>query len=167
MGLFTKDIKTMNDLFVHQLKDIYYAENQIIEALPTMIDKASSPELKQGFQAHLAETRNQVARLEQIFRLRGVTAKQVDCPAIDGILKEANQLSGDVADKAVLDAGLVAAAQSVEHYEIARYGTMIAWAKELGYADCVPLLLQTLEEEKGADKKLSKLAENRINRAAA
>jgi ferritin-like metal-binding protein YciE len=167
MGLFTKDIKTMNDLFVHQLKDMYYAENQIIEALPKMIEKASSAELKQGLQAHLAETRNQVARLEQIFRLQGLSAKQVDCPAIDGIIKEADQVSGEIADKTVLDAGLIAAAQSVEHYEIARYGTLIAWAKELGHADCVALLMQTLEEEKGADKKLTKLAENRINRAAA
>jgi ferritin-like metal-binding protein YciE len=123
--------------------------------------------LKQGLQAHLAETRNQVARLEQIFRLQGLSAKQVDCPAIDGIIKEADQVSGEIADKTVLDAGLIAAAQSVEHYEIARYGTLIAWAKELGHADCVALLTQTLEEEKGADKKLTKLAENRINRAAA
>jgi len=120
MGLFTKDIKTMNDLFVHQLKDMYYAENQIVEALPKMIEKASSPELKQGLQAHLSETRNQVARLEQIFRMQGVTAKQVDCPAMDGLIKEADQVSGDIADKAVLDASIIAAAQSVEHYEIAR-----------------------------------------------
>lgn len=167
MGLFTKDIKTMNDLFVHQLKDMYYAENQIVEALPKMIEKASSPELKQGLQAHLSETRNQVARLEQIFRMQGVTAKQVDCPAMDGLIKEADQVSGDIADKAVLDAGIIAAAQSVEHYEIARYGTLIAWAKELGRNDCVSLLMQTLDEEKGADKKLTVLAENRVNRAAA
>lgn len=167
MGLFTKDIKTMNDLFVHQLKDMYYAENQIVEALPKMIEKASSPELKQGLQAHLSETRNQVARLEQIFRMQGVTAKQVDCPAMDGLIKEADQVSGDIADKAVLDAGIIAAAQSVEHYEIARYGTLIAWAKELGQNDCVSLLIQTLDEEKGADKKLTVLAENRVNRAAA
>jgi len=167
MGLFTKDIKTMNDLFVHQLKDMYYAENQIVEALPTMIEKASSAELKQGLQAHLSETRNQVARLEQIFRVQGVTAKEVDCPAMDGLIKEADQVSGDIADKAVLDAGIIAAAQAVEHYEIARYGTLIAWAKELGRSDCVSLLMQTLEEEKGADKKLTTLAENRINRVAA
>lgn len=167
MGLFTKDIKTMNDLFVHQLKDMYYAEKQIIEALPKMIEKASSAELKQGLQAHLSETRTQVTRLDQIFRLQGMSAKAVDCPAIDGIIKEADQVSGDVADKAVLDAGLVAAAQTVEHYEIARYGTLIAWAKELGHSECVQLLMQTLEEEKAADKKLTTLAENRINRAAA
>lgn len=167
MGLFTKDIKTMNDLFVHQLKDMYYAENQIVEALPKMIQKASSAELKQGLQAHLSETKNQVARLEQIFRMQGVTAKEVDCPAMDGLIKEADQVSADIADKAVLDAGIIAAAQAVEHYEIARYGTLIAWAKELGSSDCVALLTQTLEEEKGADKKLTTLAENRVNRFAA
>lgn len=108
-----------------------------------------------------------MARLEQIFRMQGVTAKQVDCPAMDGLIKEADQVSGDIADKAVLDAGIIAAAQSVEHYEIARYGTLIAWAKELGRNDCVSLLMQTLDEEKGADKKLTVLAENRVNRAAA
>jgi ferritin-like metal-binding protein YciE len=167
MGLFTKDIKTMNDLFVHQLRDMYYAERQITEALPKMIDKASSPELKQGFQTHLAETNQQVSRLDQIFRMLDVAAEEVTCPAIDGIIKEADQISGDVADKSVLDAALVAAAQAVEHYEIARYGTLIAWAKELGRNDCAQLLNQTLEEEKATDRKLSVMAESRINRMAA
>jgi len=167
MGLFTKDIKTMNDLFVHQLKNMYYAEKQIVQALPKMIEKASSKELKQGFETHLAETNNQVKRLEQIFKTLGVEAAGIDCPAIDGIIKEANQVSSDIADKSVLDAGLVAAAQAVEHYEIARYGTLIAWAKETGHADCVSLLEQTLNEEKQTDKKLTALAENRINRRAA
>ncbi|HEY1737029.1 MAG TPA: ferritin-like domain-containing protein [Methylovirgula sp.] len=167
MGLFTKDIKTMEDLFVHQLKDIYYAEKQIVQALPKMIDKSSSSELKQGFETHLAETKNQVKRLEQIFQSLGIEVQGVDCPAIDGIIKEANQVSGEIADKSVLDAGLVAAAQAVEHYEIARYGTLIAWAKEIGRADVVSLLEQTLNEEKQTDKKLTALAENRINRRAA
>lgn len=167
MGLFTKDIQTMNDLFVHQLKDMLYAERQITEALPKMIDKASSAELKQGFQTHLIETREQINRLEQIFRMQNIPVQEVSCPAIDGIIKEANQISGDVADKTVLDAALVAAAQTVEHYEIARYGTLIAWARELGRTDCVSLLQQTLEEEKATDRKLTMMAESRINRMAA
>lgn len=167
MGLFTKDIKTMNDLFVHQLKDIYYAERQITQALPKMIEKATTPELKQGFQTHLAETNNQVKRLEQIFKALGEDALAIDCPAIDGIIKEANQEAGEIADKSVLDAALVANAQAVEHYEIARYGTLIAWAKQLGRADCVALLEQTLAEEKATDQKLTAMAENKINRRAA
>jgi ferritin-like metal-binding protein YciE len=167
MGLFTKDIKTMNDLFVHQLKDIYYAERKLTEVLPKMAEKASASELKQGFQTHLAETKNQVKRLEQIFKALGEEPLAVDCPAIDGIVKEANQEAGDIADKSVLDAALVANAQAVEHYEIARYGTLIAWAKQLGRADCVALLEQTLAEEKATDQKLTAMAESKINRRAA
>src|SRR5215203_3169829 len=128
MGFFSKDIKTMDDLFVHTLRDIYYAENQIVKALPEMIEKASDPQLKQGFQTHLRETEGQVKRLEQVFRLHGTEPKGVDCPAIDGIIEEAEDVAGEVDDKSVLDAALVAAAQAVEHYEIARYGTLIAWA---------------------------------------
>lgn len=167
MGLFTKDIKTMNDLFVHQLKDIYYAEQKLTEVLPKMAEKANANELKQGFQTHLAETRNQVKRLEQIFKALGEEPLAVDCPAIDGIVKEANQEAGDIADTSVLDAALVANAQAVEHYEIARYGTLIAWAKQLGRADCVALLEQTLAEEKATDQKLTAMAESKINRRAA
>lgn len=167
MGLFTKDIATMNDLFVHQLKDIYYAEKRILKSLPKMIDKATSPVLKQGFETHLAETRNHVARLEEVFRLHGVAAESVTCPAIDGIIAEADEVAGEVADKDVLDAALVAAAQAVEHYEMTRYGTLVAWAKELGRADCAAILQQTLEEEKATDAKLTRLAESRINRKAA
>ncbi len=167
MGLFTKDIQTMGDLFVHQLKDMLYAERQITEALPKMIEKANAPELKQGFKTHLAETREQINRLEQVFRLLNLPVQEVSCPAIDGIIKEANQISSDVADKSVLDAALVAAGQTVEHYEIARYGTLVAWARELGRNECAALLQQTLEEEKATDKKLSMMAEARINRMAA
>lgn len=167
MGLFTKDIKTMNDLFVHQLQDIYYAEQQLTQVLPKMAAKATTPELKQGLEAHLAETRNQVKRLEQIFKAIGEDVLAVDCPAIDGIIKEANQEAGDIGDKSVLDAALVANAQAVEHYEIARYGTLIAWAKQLGRPDCVALLEQTLAEEKAADQKLTAMAESKINRRAA
>jgi len=109
MGLFSKDIKTMNDLFVHQLKDMYYAEKKIAEALPKMMEKTTSPELKLGFQNHLAETNEQVKRLEMIFRMQGIALEEITCPAIDGIIKEVNVVSGDVADKSVLDAALVAA----------------------------------------------------------
>ena len=167
MGLFTKNIKTMDDLFVHQLKDVYYAEKRIVKSLPKMIDKATSPELKQGFQKHLNETENHVRRVEQVFEMHGVKPDAVTCPAIDGILDEADDVAGDVADKDVLDAALAAAAQAVEHYEITRYGTLVAWAKELGRNDCASVLQQTLDEEKATDAKLTQLAEARLNRKAA
>jgi ferritin-like metal-binding protein YciE len=157
----------MDDLFVHTLRDVYYAEKQILKALPDMIQKASEPQLKQGFQAHLGETKNQVTRLEQVFRQHGHEPSGVDCPAIDGIIDEANDVAGEVEDKAVLDAALIAAAQAVEHYEITRYGSLIAWAKQLGRNDCAALLQENLDEEKAADKKLTSLAESRVNRAAA
>jgi ferritin-like metal-binding protein YciE len=167
MGLFSKDIKTFDDLFVHTLRDIYYAENQILKALPTMVDKASDPQLKQGFEKHLMETQNQVQRLEQVFALHGVEVKGVTCPAIDGILEEADEVAGEVEDKSVLDAALIAAGQAVEHYEITRYGTLIAWAEQLGRSDCAALLRQNLEEEKATDEKLTSLAEQGVNRKAA
>jgi ferritin-like metal-binding protein YciE len=167
MGLFSQDIKTMDDLFVHTLRDIYYAENQIVKALPEMIEKASDPQLKQGFQTHLGETKNQVKRLEEVFRLHGQEVSGVDCPAIDGIIEEAEEVAGEVEDKAVLDAALIAAAQAVEHYEITRYGTLIAWAKQLGRNDCANLLQQNLDEEKATDKKLTAMAESKVNRRAA
>ncbi len=167
MGLFSKDIKTIDDLFVHTLRDIYYAENQILKALPGMVEKASDPQLREAFEQHLGETENQVRRLEKVFELHRVTPKGINCPAIDGILEEADEISGETADNEVLDAALIASAQAVEHYEITRYGTLIAWAKELGREDCAQLLSETLAEEKNADKKLSSLAEGRINRKAA
>ncbi|MGB6790267.1 MAG: ferritin-like domain-containing protein [Pseudolabrys sp.] len=167
MGLFNKDIKTLDDLFVHQLRDIYYAEKQIVQALPDMIEKAKDPGLKQGFEAHLGETKNHVKRLEQVFKMHGVEAKGVECPAIDGIIEEADEIAGEVDDKKVLDAALIAAAQAVEHYEITRYGTLIAWAKQLGRADCASVLQENLEEEKAADSKLTSLAERSVNVKAA
>ncbi len=167
MSLFTKDIKDMDDLFVHQLKGIYYAEKCIVATLPTMIGKATSPELKQGFQTHLGETKNQIKRLDKIFDLHGVSPVSVKCPAIDGIIKEADDVASEIDDDNVLDAALIAAAQAIEHYEITRYGTLIAWAKELGADDCVGLLQQTLDEERDTDKKLTMLAEGEINVAAA
>ena len=167
MGFFSKDIETMDDLFVHTLKDIYYAENQIVKALPDMIEKATDPKLKESFKSHLTETRTQVKRLEQVFQMHGVKVQGVDCPAIDGIIEEADEVAGEIDDKQVLDAALIAAAQAVEHYEITRYGTLIAWAKQLGRNDCATVLQQNLEEEKAADKKLTALAESSINRKAA
>jgi ferritin-like metal-binding protein YciE len=167
MGFFSKDIETMDDLFVHTLKDIYYAENQIVKALPDMIEKATDPQLKQGFQSHLAETKNHVKRLEQVFKMHSVEVEGVDCPAIDGIIKETKEIIGEVDDKKVLDAALIAAGQAVEHYEMTRYGTLIAWAKQLGRSDCASVLQQNLDEEKAADKKLTTLAEGGINRKAA
>ena len=167
MGLFSKDFKTMDDLFVHQLRDIYYAEQQLVKALPKMADKATDKQLKQGFLTHLEETRTHVKRLEQVFQMHGTEAKGVDCPAIDGIIEEADEVAGEVADKSVLDAALINAAQAAEHYEITRYGSLIAWANQLGRSDCVSLLQKTLDEEKATDQKLTKMAESRVNLRAA
>lgn len=166
MGMFTSDIKTLDDMFVSVLKQIYYAEREIAEQLETMIGKATSPELKSGFEQHLRETRNQRDRLEQVFRMHNVEAEESKCQAIDGILKAGNSMAGDIEDKQVLDAGLTYAAQMVEHYEIVQYGTLIAWAKELGRDDCANVLQQTLEEEKATDQKLTRIAESRLNQKA-
>jgi ferritin-like metal-binding protein YciE len=167
MGLFTKDIQSFDDLFLHTLRDIYYAEHQIEKSLPTMIEKASDPSLKQGFETHLRETQNQIVRLDQVFQMHGSEPQGVNCPAIDGIIEETDEIAGEVADKNVLDAALIAAAQAVEHYEITRYGTLIAWAEMLGRTDCANLLRQNLEEEERTDKKLSNMAKQRVNRQAA
>jgi ferritin-like metal-binding protein YciE len=167
MGLFSKDIKNLDDLFAHTLRDIYYAENKIVQALPEMIEKADDAQLRQGFQTHLAETKNHVKRLEQVFRMHGLEVEGVDCPAIDGIIEEAQDVSGEVEDKSVLDAALIAAAQAVEHYEITRYGSLIAWAQQLGRSDCASVLQQNLDEEKATDKKLTTMAESKVNRQAA
>ena len=167
MGLFGKDIKSMDDLFLHVMQDIYYAENQIVKALPDMIDKATNRDLAAAFKNHLGETEKQVKRLEQAFELIGEKPKGASCPAIDGIIKEAKEIAGDIADKKVLDAALLAAAQAVEHYEITRYGTLIAWADELSKAPVAKLLATTLKEEKAADKKLTTIAEKKVNLKAA
>ncbi len=167
MGFFTKDIASMDDLFVHMLRDIYYAEQQIVKALPKMIDKAQDPALKEGFRSHLAETKNHVKRVEDVFRMHGIEAKGIDCPAIDGIIEEADDVAGEVDNASVMDAALIAAAQAVEHYEMTRYGTLIAWAKQLGRTDCADVLAKNLEEEKAADQKLTSLALSSANRKAA
>src|SRR5436190_6493771 len=163
MGFFTKDIKTMNDLFMHGLQDLYYAENQIAKSLPDMIEKATNPQLRAGFEKHLSETEGQIQRLQQVFELLEAEPKGERCPAIDGILKEGRDLMGEIDDEDVMNVGLIAAAQAVEHYEITRYGALIAWANELGRGDCVPLLKTNLAEEKATDQKLTALAERRVN----
>jgi ferritin-like metal-binding protein YciE len=167
MGLFSKDIQTMDDLFLHTLQDIYYAENQIVKSLPDMIGKASNAKLVDALKSHLAETKTQLERLESAFKMIGKEPKGVQCPAIDGIIKEASEVSGEVADKRVLDAAILANAQAVEHYEITRYGTLIAWAQQLGKNDVAALLRQTLAEEKTADQKLTSIAEGAVNLRAA
>jgi len=167
MGLFTRDIKTLDDLFVHTLQDIYYAENQITKALPKMIAKATHPELKQGFETHLRQTETQIQRLEKVFQMHSHSPKAVTCPAINGIIEEANEVAGEIADKDVLYAALVASAQAVEHYEITRYGTLIAWAKRLGREDCAGVLQQNLDEEKATDHLLTAMAERQVNPRAA
>lgn len=166
MSLFTKDIGTLDDAFVHVLQTTYYAEKRITEALPKMIQKATAPDLRQGFEQHLRETENQVARLERVFALHGTKPKEATCPAIDGIIKAGDGMAGEVADARVLDAALLHAAQLVEHYEIASYGTLIAWARELGHDDGAELLAETLVEEKRTDARLTELAESRLNPAA-
>ena len=167
MGLLSKDIKTLDDLFVHTLQDIYYAERQITKALPQMIQKTSDPQLKQAFETHLRETEQQIKMVEQVFSMHGQQPKGVTCPAIDGIISEAQDIIGDVQDKQVLDAAMLAAAQAVEHYEITRYGTLAAWAKQLGRPDCASILHSILDEEKKTDALLTQLAESRVNRKAA
>ena len=167
MGLMSKDIKSLDDLFIHTLQDIYYAEQQITKALPQMMEQVTDPQLKQAFQTHLGETQQQIQMVEQVFRMHGHDPKGVTCPAIDGIIDEAQEIAGDIEDPQVLDAALLAAAQAVEHYEITRYGTLIAWAKQLGRDDCASVLQQNLDEEYATDKKLTAMAEAKVNVRAA
>ena len=166
MGLLSRDIETLNEAFLHVLQTTYYAEKQITEALPKMIEKASSPDLKQGFTTHLEETKTHVTRLEEVFRKHGADPKESTCPAIDGIIKAADSMAGNIADKQVLDAALAHGAQMVEHYEMAQYGTLIAWAHQVGAEDCARILEETLKEEKATDDKLSKLGESKLNPSA-
>jgi ferritin-like metal-binding protein YciE len=168
MGLFAKNIETMDDLLIHGLQDIYYAENQIVRSLPKLIEKSSNRELSKGLKNHLEETKDQIGRLDQVFKKLGQQPKGAKCPAIDGLISEADEVAGEVADKDVLDAAVVGSAQAVEHYEIARYGTLIAWAEALGRDDIIRLLNTNLKEEKAADRKLSTIAiRKRVNRKAA
>jgi ferritin-like metal-binding protein YciE len=168
VGLLSKDIKTMDDLLLHGLQDIYYAEQQITKALPKMIDLATNRDLTQALKTHLDETNKQIERLDQVFKKLGKQPSGTDCPAIDGLIKEANEIAGEIEDKSVLDAAIVASAQAVEHYEISRYGTLIAWAEELGHNDIVRFLNTNLNEEKAANTKLNTIALRKgVNRKAA
>lgn len=159
--------KTLDDLFLDTLKDIYYAERQIIKTLPKMAKAATAPELKAGFQKHLEETEGHVERLEQIFELLGKPARGKTCDAILGIIEEGKSIMDEFKGSVALDAGLVSAAQAVEHYEIARYGTLKTWATQLGMTDAAALLDATLQEELATDKTLSQLATSSVNQKAA
>jgi len=160
-------MKSLEDLFINLLKDMYYAEKQILKALPKMAKHADSSELRRAFENHLKETEGHVERLEQVFALCDTKAAGKTCPAIKGILEEGAEDMKEAADADVLDAGMIADAQAVEHYEIARYGTLIAWANQLGMREAATLLNQTLEQEYNADRTLTELAESRLNRQAA
>jgi ferritin-like metal-binding protein YciE len=159
--------KDLNELFLDTLKDIYYAEKQILKALPKMAKAASSDKLRAAFEKHHDETEGQVDRLEQIFELLGKAARGKKCDAIEGILDEGKEIMEEYAETPALDAGLLAAAQAVEHYEISRYGTLKAWAAKLNMPQAIKLLDQTLTEEKKTDETLSKIAETAVNYEAA
>lgn len=163
MSQFSRDMKTMDELVNHGLGEIYYAEQRMLVALPQMIGKTTSARLKAAFDRHLGETRNQVLRLEQVFQMLGAEPRTVTRPAINGIIMEAEDAAGDIDDKRVLDAALIAAAQAVEHYEIAKYGTLISWMRQLGREDCASVLTESLREEKAADVTLTNIAEADVN----
>lgn len=163
----TSDEKTLNDLFLDTLKDIYYAEKQILKALPKMAKAAQSAELKSGFEQHLEETEGHVDRLEQVFELIGKPARGKTCDAILGIIEEGKSIMDEFKGTVALDAGLAAAAQAVEHYEIARYGTLKTWAEQLGLNEAVALFDATLQEEVATDQKLSDVAKAVLNSKAA
>ena len=159
-------LTSLQDLFLHTLQDVYYAEKHILKALPGMAKKADDAALADAFTAHEAETKTQIERLEQVFEMLGQTAKGVKCHAIEGILKEATEIMDDCEDPNALDAGMIAAAQAVEHYEFTRYGTLASWARTLGHSKAIALFEASRDEEIGADVKLTKLAEACLNRQA-
>jgi ferritin-like metal-binding protein YciE len=160
-------IQNLNDLFLHTLQDIYFAEKQILKAIPKMVKATDSGTLATALRGHLEETGEQVTRLETVFEMLGEKPKATKCPAIEGILKEADELMSEIKDPDTRDAAMIAAAQAVEHYEITRYGTLVSWAELLGHKEAATLLGKTLKEEYGADQKLTKLAEGRLNKEAA
>jgi ferritin-like metal-binding protein YciE len=155
--------KTLNDLFVDTLKDIYYAERQIVKALPKMERAAQSEELKAAFAKHREETEGQIERLQQVFELIGKPARGKTCEAIQGIIAECEEIMEDFKGSSALDAGLISSAQAVEHYEIARYGTLKNWASQLGMKEAVTLLDETLQQEGATDEALTKLANASVN----
>jgi ferritin-like metal-binding protein YciE len=156
-------IESLNDLLTEELKDIYSAEKQLLKALPKMAKKATSDELRAALEEHLEVTEGQVTRLEEVFEALGQPAKAKTCKAMQGLIEEATELMGEDADDAVMDAGIIAAAQKVEHYEMASYGTVAAWAKLCEEDDAAALLEETLDEETEADQKLTELALNFVN----
>lgn len=160
-------ISNLSDLFEHTLQDIYFAENFIHKNLPAMIDKATNPTLKKLLKDHREETQGQIQRLEEVFQAIGKKAQGEECPAIEGIVKEAEELMKEIKDPETLDAGIISSAQAVEHYEITRYGTLLTWARELGHEDVIAHLRDTIEQEKSADAKLTRLAEDKLNKKAA
>jgi ferritin-like metal-binding protein YciE len=159
--------KSLHDAFIDELRDTYDAEKQVLKALPKMMRAASSQELRGAFQSHLEETRGQVDRLEQVFASLGEKVRGKHCDGVAGIIEEGKSIMEEEFDDTTMDACLIAAGQRVEHYEMAAYGTLIAWAQAMGHQDAVDLLQQTLEEEKAADKKLTDIAESGINEEAA
>ena len=156
-------METFSELFEETLKDIYYAEKAILKALPKMAKKASSKKLQAAFTKHEKETKGQIERLDQVFELLGKRAAGKKCPAIEGIIEEAEEVMKEAKDDTIRDAAMLAAAQAVEHYEISRYGTLVAWADKMEMSGAAELLNATLEEEKTTDKKLTELAESEIN----
>ncbi len=160
-------MNNLKDLFVHFVRDMYYAEKQILKTLPKMAKKADSDQLRKAFEGHREETEGQIENLEKVFELLDLKPRGVTCEAIQGILEEGKEIMEEAGDDDTRDAGMIAAAQAVEHYEMTRYGTMVAWAKRLGMADAAKLLQANLDQEYAADTKLSKLAEGGLNKQAA
>lgn len=160
-------INSLNDLFHETLKDLYYAEKKLVKTLPRMAKNATSARLKEAIHSHLAETEGHVTRLEEVFAMLDKKPVAKKCEAIEGLVNEADEVFAEIEDAETLDAAIISSAQTVEHYEIARYGTLVCWARQLGMDDVVAVLHKTLDEEKAADQKLSGLAEEYVNQKAA
>jgi ferritin-like metal-binding protein YciE len=160
-------IKTIEELFIHELSDIYSAEKQLTKALPKLARAADNPALADGFTTHLTETEGQIERIDQIVESMGIRLKRIKCAAMEGLVEEGKEIIDSIEAGPLRDAALIGGAQKVEHYEIAAYGTLAALAKQLGYKDALPLILETLKEEKATDEKLTMLAEQGGNRKAA
>lgn len=160
-------MNNLEDLFKHFVRDMYYAEKQILKTLPKMARKAQSDKLREAFEHHRDETEEQIENLEKVFEMVGLKARGITCEAMDGILQEGKEIMEESSDADTRDAGMIASAQAVEHYEITRYGTMVAWAQQLGLNDAAKLLQKNLDQEHAADSKLNELAESRLNKKAA
>lgn len=160
-------VKTIEELFIHELSDVYSAEKQMTKALPRLAKAAESEELSAAFEAHLEETQGQIERIDQVVELLGIKLKRIKCAAMEGLVEEGKEVIEQIDPGPLRDAALIGGAQKVEHYEIASYGTLCALAKQLGYKDAIPLLQETLDEEKATDEKLTMLAEGGGNQRAA